>query len=540
MKGLTMSEGKKHSSFPRSAWERKAATLCVAGGIEWPQSGQAVRSHAERGNERAERGNERWSSPVPSPQPPARRGISLTEVLIAMGILTLGLLGVMSMFPVGSYYMQQAEIADRGSAVARAAMSDVIARGMLDSRAWRTVSPSGVNFNVNSDAAPALTFGRSVGKAMALEPDQSPKNLAYKFGSAFVIDPLGIAGTSFYGSYANNWRVSPFPAAAYYYPVNYGSYASTKQWLTWTPAAGGQAAPELWPIRRVTFSQPRPGSPTQLIRMEMPVAESMFRGVDDLAFDIPTQGDLPAVQPWDLRGTAPLERQWVGDYSWIVTIVPTSSDAQIALGRDPQSYSYDVSVVVFYKRVMPSKSPKDNNDAKEPINELSPREPMVEAHIVSTGLNGGEVLLEKLPSSAVPDPFGQLRAGQWVMLCGPHPVSSDAAPRFVLNWYQVMAVDGVKERLNVSGTTSPPPAASDPERRLLALRGPEWPWQPAATPTSSELSNDLCVGVFPGAVAVHKKTMRLEGPRGAAMGGGFAWGTAPTTQSNPFVLDNSQ
>ena len=61
--------------------------------------------------------------PAPSLLPP-RPGISLTEVLIAMGILTIGLLGVMAMFPVGSFYMQQAEIADRGQAIARQVMSE--------------------------------------------------------------------------------------------------------------------------------------------------------------------------------------------------------------------------------------------------------------------------------------------------------------------------------------------------------------------------------------------------------------------------------
>ena len=43
-----------------------------------------------------------------------RSGISLTEVLIAMGLLTLGLLGVAAIFPVGGYYMQKATIADNG------------------------------------------------------------------------------------------------------------------------------------------------------------------------------------------------------------------------------------------------------------------------------------------------------------------------------------------------------------------------------------------------------------------------------------------
>src|SRR5207249_8451269 len=91
-------------------------------------------------NRREARGarSEKFSS-FPSPQPlapspRARSGLSLTEVLIAMGILTLGLLGVASVFPVGSYYMLKADVSDRGSAIAQSVMSDLMARGMLNPR----------------------------------------------------------------------------------------------------------------------------------------------------------------------------------------------------------------------------------------------------------------------------------------------------------------------------------------------------------------------------------------------------------------------
>src|SRR4051812_4858293 len=73
----------------------------------------------------------------------ARRGLSLTEVLIAMGILTLGLLGVASVFPVGSFYMQKAEISDKASAIAQSVMNDIMARGMLNPRAWYVMTPIG-------------------------------------------------------------------------------------------------------------------------------------------------------------------------------------------------------------------------------------------------------------------------------------------------------------------------------------------------------------------------------------------------------------
>ena len=68
------------------------------------------------------------------PLPPSRfrLGISLTEVLIAMGIMTVGLLGVASVFPVGSWYMQKAEVADNASAVAQSVMNDLMTSGKLD------------------------------------------------------------------------------------------------------------------------------------------------------------------------------------------------------------------------------------------------------------------------------------------------------------------------------------------------------------------------------------------------------------------------
>ena len=42
-----------------------------------------------------------------------------------MGILTIGLLGVAALFPVGSYYMQKGEVSDNGSAIAQAAFNEV-------------------------------------------------------------------------------------------------------------------------------------------------------------------------------------------------------------------------------------------------------------------------------------------------------------------------------------------------------------------------------------------------------------------------------
>ena len=71
-----------------------------------------------------------------------RSAISLTEVLISLGILAVGLLGVASVFPVGSWYMQKATISDNGSALAQAVMNDIVARGTVDPKSWYAIVPA--------------------------------------------------------------------------------------------------------------------------------------------------------------------------------------------------------------------------------------------------------------------------------------------------------------------------------------------------------------------------------------------------------------
>src|SRR4051812_34318316 len=73
--------------------------------------------------------------------PKSRHAISLTEVLIAMGIMTVGLLGVAAVFPVAGWNMQRAEIADNGNAIAKSAMSQLVTSGMLDPRSWFVLTP---------------------------------------------------------------------------------------------------------------------------------------------------------------------------------------------------------------------------------------------------------------------------------------------------------------------------------------------------------------------------------------------------------------
>ena len=89
-----------------------------------------------------------------------------------------------------------------------------------------------------------------------------------------------------------------------------------------------------WPIRRVTFQQP-----DRLADGTRRWPSTMFSGNDDLAYDFPQRDDRPAMQNWDTANInstpTPLARQWTGDYSWMVTVAPTTNAARDGMARNP-------------------------------------------------------------------------------------------------------------------------------------------------------------------------------------------------------------
>jgi hypothetical protein len=398
--------------------------------------------------------------------------------------------------------MLQADIADQGSAVARSVMNDLVARGMMDANVWRmaAIAPP-----ITGIGETANTYSRPVGPAIEAWKQQTgltPWQLSQRAGNVYILDPLALSVTTIPSGHAQNKLTSPFPAEAYFMNVN-TAYGSCTAWSPWSISN-----PDYWPIRRVTFVQP--ATATTVRRMDAPLAWSLFSSNSDLVAETQTS-DLPATQRIDWRdlnsnkqldpGEA-LTRQSIGDFTYLVTIVPPSTAARNALASG--TYTCDVSVVVFYKRGIPYRF-ATSAEAIANATELQARERITKARIVSTGPNGGEVLIEDANTGQA-NPFQSLRAGQWIMLCGPKPIMATtptpADAEFTAGWYQVQAID--EDGIGV-------PSFDPITMRLLTLRGPEWMWQPAANfSDTAALSNNLCVGIFPGAVAVHTKTMRLQ------------------------------
>jgi hypothetical protein len=450
-----------------------------------------------------------------------------------MGILVVGLLSVMSMLPAGGKYMQQGEIADRGSAIAQAAFADLVTRGMLNPDAWLMYEKS------NSINPPELRnkfskqFGSELRKriadysfspmyatsyqngTVAQGPDQAPLNAAGQirlnqdFGAIYIIDPMNASSLETVNvNQRKGWSAFPFMTQDGWNALSGSAYMSATFWNPWKPTGSGN---EGWPIVRVTLPVPEYDTATtpDYQPMGREISRQLFSSQADLVIDLPAAKDDPSQQPWDLvslsGGEVPTTRQWKGDYSWIVTVEPTTVEARNALAKpDANSYEYDVSVVVFHKRVLDTITVQGSGVADDVLES----ELMAMAAVKSTGLSGGEMLLTANPllsGSLAAQPFNKLKTGEWLMVCGPHPLSTGLRPMFFANWYRVLAVDENVDDNDI-------PTGSYGQRRYVSLRGPQWPWQPASSlRTTSELSNNLCVIITPGAVAVHNRKIRLEG-----------------------------
>jgi hypothetical protein len=443
------------------------------------------------------------SQPLSNPQSaiPHRSAITLMEVLISMFVLLFGLMGVAAIFPVGNHYVVEGEKYDQGSILAQNAFEELEARGMLRPERWLYAS------------YPAPDIPRLLGPEFIVQPpgDSSIGSVPGKFnfpgignvaagpgnlpdpGYAFVIDPMSVAA-----------GVTP-PSWLYQWPMAFRTDGVTgvKRQNAWNystnpayPAAGRQLL-GAWPVRRMTLPIPDASGRYSYIPMTQDVAETIFRLRDDLAVSLPDRDDAPAMQLWqtaDVRNTPndptddlPLTRKYLGNFSWLATIVPQTLEARDGLQpAERKGQLYDVSVVVFYKR--------DPTPSAE-------SERMIEAEMQGVG----ELVLfdpgndPTVVDAAVKD----IKAGDWIAVMGVNQTSGT----FMLKWYRILALDEDTYTDYVNTTDS-----NLPMRRAM-VTGPDWPKtpDPSLTPPFLPYIGNLQAAILPGVASVVTREMVMEG-----------------------------
>lgn len=277
-----------------------------------------------------------------------RRGITLLEVLISMGVIAVGVLGAATMLPMATYFQNETTKFDRGGALAQQAVHDLQIKNYLSPRRWIFVNPASPSPSSTLTIADLATLG----------------NFAQ---AAFVIDPLGWS----YAAQAGPAGAFPcyFPAFPNQLPNPPGTSAA--QPAPPTIFRAGITANDYWPAA-ATMPVASP------IPMQWSVADRLMRSSDDVLFEYdpaslksmkrllygtedfdqrpmsitngPTITGPNGEQVSALHMPSATSTDFAGDYSWIATVSRVPSDMQTGGAGAALLHRFQVSVVVLQRR----------------------------------------------------------------------------------------------------------------------------------------------------------------------------------------------
>lgn len=233
------------------------------------------------------------------------RGVTLLEVLISIGITSIGLLGVLSLIPLAGAQARKGQVSERAAVIGNAAISELRTRGGMNPQRWSKRDGS------------------------------APIDLARQLPRAFCIDPITVAAdtTNAYGAF-------PVLAAA-------------------------QAKMERITLRNPLNNQPLDGLFANMIFQSQ---DDLSLGEQTRDANGVVDRTLAPYQLWAPLDSAanktatPVRRQFDGNMSWMATIVPRWDGVEPSESTQPFNFQqnevppryrdlYHVSIVVFNRRV---------------------------------------------------------------------------------------------------------------------------------------------------------------------------------------------
>jgi type II secretory pathway pseudopilin PulG len=406
------------------------------------------------------------------PHPSSRSGITLLEVLIAMGVIAVGVLGAASLLPIATYFQNETTKFDRGGALAQQAVHDLQIKNYLSPRRWIFIDPSNPN---------ASNVASWLGIADLFSVNNVTNNPAvYNPFSAFALDPLGFS----YVASQNPAVTFPcyFPAFPSQLPNAPGAVAGTPN--PPTIYRTGITANDYWPpAATIPLTSP--------IIMSFPVADRMMRSNDDLDFGLPTNTDLrPTAIPFANAATGVTAQtasgtyapNFAGDFSWIATVSRPPSDMIKGPAIAAGLHRFQVSVVVLQKRDLSLWTGPGGINSEEP-----PPERQVYAMFtqyagqtgqITAPFYGGGGLQLYVYEGAAPVPAGQptrhwldnIKANTYLMLSANFQNNVGVGNFYpVLAWYRIINVDdGPNQDPNFNGNGTR-------WYRNLTVAGGDWP-----------------------------------------------------------------
>jgi type II secretory pathway pseudopilin PulG len=321
-----------------------------------------------------------------------RRGVTLLEVLFAIGVVAVGLLGVMAILPVALHQVGRGNVADRALRLGQNSISQAEVELLHNTNTWVWRDP---------------TLGTTSGPAFWSLPNTATPDTLRNYRS-YAIDPLFLERRGF--------NVTLPPSGQYYDPAKFP--------YTMTTPAPTPPNPDNPRMERITLNSrfrdvSLPGPPPKLVPGTMTdiEANALFVLSDELVFDIPPEVSLSPTATYTQT-----KRESEGTFSWMATLTPS-----IDLLRATPSSNYLLSVVIFHRRNMGM-----------PVDGLTEKVFPVTA-FANGGYGGGDVTISGADEQDV-------QTGQWILLMGQIPTGiavPDHVPLF--KWYQVVATSGAPD-----------------------------------------------------------------------------------------------
>jgi type II secretory pathway pseudopilin PulG len=451
-----------------------------------------------------------------------RAGVTIIEVLFAIMITSVGLLGAIALFPVASTQARRARLNDMVGNAGRTAFHDFDTRGMRRPDRW-------------------LAWDQIKGQFITVNPGgNSPSNL--QSAESFCIDPRMIAAhtststtgptsgrqflttTSATGN-PGGQCVQTFPYLEPFVDQNNNSFWQTGEAFTDLNNNSIHDPPQLastyfaggvYPsfdstlMRRITLWDGIPGTgmvnpatgavipgtaragniPWALTLTE---ANAIFEIDDDISYfrpdgspdanGRPTDKSDPARQNATLLSTGYANswgrRQAEGKITWIATIVPEFDVSGVAEDQ------YTLSIVMIYDRPNRLDDLISNPNLERVVNGVWQG---------GTGATGGEIYLTSTSYDQL-----KIRPNDWIMVSGSYDYLHTGTGPYVtrFQWYRVAECD-----------PEPSALAGGGYELYATLMGQDWNMNFTNPPGSS--TANVRVTIVEGAFAVYEKSIRLE------------------------------
>ncbi|WP_146436310.1 type IV pilus modification PilV family protein [Blastopirellula retiformator] len=345
-----------------------------------------------------------------------RGGITLVEVLMSTMVVMLGILGLISLIPLGSHLAERGTRSDRVASIGRRVYRDAVIRGILNPDTWLDLGKT----------APVDQTRLRAG-ANPLPVRQS-----------YLIDPM------FFVDNATQRQAFPYVGGTpQMRRLSLGAYNTDYDFVASRAERAFVSDDDFGVADAIGYVRPDD--------REFPLEALFFRR------DLDGDGNQTAADN--------IRRQSAGTYSWAIMLTPEPSSTPVnvtsggnrppfALAADasqPATDIYNMSTIIFQDRQ--GKIPLTTEIAAS----LNERVLAVGSGFISGGSTAGEVVVQGTVNEL------EMQTGDWICLSARLETTSGGNTYYwgdVFKWYRILAMD----EIDATGT---------PFRRLT-ISGPDW------------------------------------------------------------------